>query len=281
MRTYNPDGNLETLFPGQAILNSMAVTNTVWLTSATLTGSVMACDLLGKCTSSDLPESALAAADIQAAGIQAATVRAASSTPQGVVISPQNGAYVADDDATVNVTIVAEAATAAAGLQQVVLLVNGVPTGPTLTFAQGETTVQKTLPILFQGEGTYELRVRVTDSQGATVYGEPISFTLDQQPPTVALDPGTLTTSDTWALGSEVLVFSGTAADTVGLAWVKIRSGNGIFKDVKVTDGMWEAAIVIPDSQTQTAVEVTVRATRSRRSHHGNIEQPERGSHFR
>ena len=110
VRTYNPDGNLETLFPGQAILNSMAVTNTVWLTSATLTGSVMACDLLGKCTSSDLPESALAAADIQAAGIQAATVRAASSTPQGVVISPQNGAYVADDDATVNVTIVAEAA---------------------------------------------------------------------------------------------------------------------------------------------------------------------------
>ena len=230
----------------------MAVTNTVWLTSATSTGSVMACDLLGKCASSDLPESALAAA-----GNQAADIQAASSTPQGVVIAPQNGAYVADDDGTVNVTIVAEASE---GLQQIVLLVNGVPTGPTLTFGQGKTSVQKTLPIPFPGEGTYELRVRVTDSQGTTD-GEPISFTLDQQPPTVALDPDTLTTSDIWALGSEVLVFSGTAADTQGLAWVKIRSGDGLFKEVKVTNGsQWEAAIVIPDSQTKTAVEITVRA---------------------
>ena len=79
-------------------------------------------------------------------------------------------------------------AEAAQGLREVVVLVGGNPTGPLLTFAQGKTSVQKTLPIPFPSEGTYELRVRVTDSQGTTVDSEPVSFTLDQHPPTVALD---------------------------------------------------------------------------------------------
>ncbi len=43
------------------------------------------------------------------------------------MISPVDGAYVADDDGIVNVTVVAEAAQ---GLQEVVVLVNDNPVDP-------------------------------------------------------------------------------------------------------------------------------------------------------
>ena len=167
-----------------------------------------------------------------------------------------------DNDGIVNVTVVAEAAQ---GLQEIVVLVNDNSVEPKLTFAPGEivTRTQQTLAIPFPGEGTYNLKVQAKDASGAAATtADPVSFTLEcikHQPSHSNAE--TLTTADTWALGSEVLVFSGTAADSVGLAWVKIRAGDGPFKPVKLLTGnQWEAAIVIPDSQTTTGVDVTVRA---------------------
>ena len=53
-RTYNADANLDTLFPGQAILTNLDNRYSVWLDSAPPTGSVAACDLLGHCSSTSL-----------------------------------------------------------------------------------------------------------------------------------------------------------------------------------------------------------------------------------
>src|SRR5215217_2906022 len=88
-------------------------------------------------------------------------------------------------------------------------------------------------------EGT---RKPLCSRRWATVY--PATFTLDTQPPSVAIDASTLTISDTYQLGSGILRFHGTASDTAGLATVQVRVGDQPFSDATLDGaGGWYTAL--------------------------------------
>ncbi|HMN28076.1 MAG TPA: hypothetical protein PKE45_07965, partial [Caldilineaceae bacterium] len=75
----------------------------------------------------------------------------------------------------------------------------------------------------------------------------------------ITIDPTPLTTADTWAAGSGVLRFNGTASDSIGLAAVQIREGNNAFVDASFGNGVWQTALPVTDPQGRT-LHITLRA---------------------
>ena len=99
----------------------------------------------------------------------------------------------------------------------------------------------------------------VADTVQQTVY--PVTFTLDAAPPIVTLATNLLGLADTWALGSDMLRFNGTASDNMGLAAVQIKIGDAPFVEAGFDEisGEWKTAQLVADPEGK-ALAVTVQA---------------------
>ena len=249
-RVFNTD--LENLFPDRTILEVMEYT-TYRFEASSPSESIKACDLFGKCSTASAGQTVAVA---QTAGAARAAV---ASAPQAVVIFPIEGRYVASNG-NLPVTLVAETA---ASLQQVTLELDGNVV-ETLNFAQSEsiTRTQRTVTIPNVAEGAHTVEVIATDWDNTPLTTfDPVNFTLDTADPTITLDTDLLLLADTWALGSDILRFNGTASDSVGLAAVQIKIGDSPFVEAGFdeTSGKWSTAQLVPDPEGMT-LKVIVRA---------------------
>ncbi len=255
-RFFNTDPLLQTLFPDRTIVERIENTYYRWETSSQ-PEAIEACDIFGQCSTASTGQMVTAA---QSQLFAASTVSAAAAEePKALVISPVEGRYVAASGG-LSVTIVAESA---AALQQVTVELDGNLV-TALTFAQSAniTRTQRTVAIPNVAEGVHTLVAKATDWTNAvqtTLY--PVTFTLDAAPPTVTLDTDLLRLADTWALGSDMLRFHGTASDSVGLAAVQIKIGDASFVEAGFDEntGTWSTAQLVPDPEGKN-LEVAVRA---------------------
>ncbi|MBW7883682.1 MAG: LamG domain-containing protein, partial [Caldilineaceae bacterium] len=255
-RVFNTDPRLQALFPDRTLLEQMEKTTYRYEASAPLE-TIAACDLFGHCSTANTGQT-VAAAQNQVT-TAAVVVAAAAAQPQALVISPVEGLYAASDG-NLPVTIAAEAA---ASLQQVTVELDNTVVR-TYTFEQSDniTRIQRTVAIPNVTEGVHMLVAKATDWTGAvqtTLY--PVTFTLDAADPAVTLDTDLLRLADTWALGSDMLRFNGTASDSVGLAAVQIKIVDAPFAEAVFDEnsGTWSTAQLVRDPEGKV-LKVTVRA---------------------
>ncbi len=247
VRTFTALPALETLFPDLALRTGLAISYTQWVTVPAPAVQAAACDNFGRCAEVTTP------VDINGSDPGAAT------TPTAVVISPSAGDYVAaSGQTTLKVAVAAEAA----GLLKTVTLLLDGNNVDTINFAQGAqlTTAQRTFSIPLPSQGPHTLAAQATDWAGATQTTLlPVPFQLDSEAPTVTLDTVEVGTADTWALGSGILQFRGSASDTVGLAAVQVKVGIRPWIDAAFSNGSWHIAYPVPAPEGQTLT-VLVRA---------------------
>jgi hypothetical protein len=257
VRRFDNNPDLQALFPDRTIVNGLTVTAAYWWTDPNIAITASACDLYGHCASTSQPLPPAVSTSSAAGGIISAAAELVETAPFAVVVAPTAGSYVAADG-DLAITFAAEAG---AGIQTVTILLdnNVVQTVP---FAQSQNAMRvlRTINLAGVSEGTHRLIARATGWANATQSTDyPITFVVDHQPPTVTIDPATLTSADTWAVGSDVLRFNGTAGDSIGLAAVQIREGTGGFVDVQFANGVWQTALPVTDPEGRT-LNITVRA---------------------
>jgi Ca2+-binding RTX toxin-like protein len=245
-RTFDNNEIYRRLFPDLGLRNGLVNAYTLWQPSNPPTATLRACDIYGNCAQ---------------ANAQATTLNPPAPTaPKALVVSPADGSYVAAPSGVVDVSVGAEAGLA---LKSVAIVLDG-STVQTLSFAQADniTRTTRTVPITVSGEGRHTLSALATDwANNVQATPVPISFTLDTQLPTATIEVTPLTISDTYQLGSGILRFNGTASDSVGLATVQARVGDGAFVDVNfdAASGIWRAALPVTDPEGR-AISLTVRA---------------------
>ena len=260
VRTFDTNPALQALFPDRTILNGLTVSAAYWWPDPNVSIQASACDVYGHCASMGSPlqpASAPTLASKAAIASAAPGAQAAPGAPAAVVVSPTKGSFVAATNA-LSVTVAAEAG---AFLRQVAISLDNTVV-QTLNFAQTDavTRTLRTVNISGVGQGPHTLSARATDWAGAAQGNPPtVAFTADAQPPSVTIDPATLTSADTWQQGSGVLRFNGTASDSVGLAAVQIREGTNPFIDVEFGNGTWQTALPVRDPEGRT-LSITVRA---------------------
>ena len=250
-RTFADIPGLQSLFPDLTIRNGLAISYTLWSSTATSEATVRACDSLGRCASASTPN--------PVNGVVAdPTEFANASEPQALIIAPIADSFVAATSG-VSVTV---AAVAGAALKEVTIRLDNTVV-QTLTFAQDAAIMntQRTVTIPVANEGPHTLVAQATDWTGAaqtTLF--PVTFTLDTAPPSLAIDASTLTVADTWQPESGILRFNGTADDTIGLAAVQVSVDDGAFVDAAFANGAWQTALHVqaPEGRTLT---LTVRAS--------------------
>jgi hypothetical protein len=265
VRAFDTNPVLQALFPDRTIRNGLTVSAAYWWPDPNLVIQASACDSYGHCTTNS---SGLQPAGSGPAAVNSATVNklavnsgtavaAAAGTPMAVVVAPTKGSFVAATG-SLSVTVAAEAG---ATLKQVTIsLDNNVV--QTLNFAQTDavTHTLRTVSINGVGEGPHTLVARATDWANATQSNPAsVAFTVDAQPPTVTIDPTTLTNADTWQQGSGILRFNGTVNDSIGLSAVQIREGTNPFSDVEFGNGAWQTALPVRDPEGRTLT-IVVRA---------------------
>lgn len=236
VRSFTNLPALQTLFPDLTLRTGLAISYTRWITAPAPTVTAAACDSLGHCAQ------------------QSTTVPLTpptSTAPKALVIAPAAGSYVAAADGKINVVVAAEAAS---GLQEVTLLLDGTVVN-TASFAQADNvqTQQRTVEVTVASEGMHTLTVQATDwANGTQTTDFPVQFTLDKNLPTVSIADVEISAADTWAMGSGILRFSGTADDSVALAAVKVRVGQRAWLDANFANGQWQIAYPVPDPEGQT-----------------------------
>ncbi len=241
---------MQALFPDRTIRNEMTNSAAWWSISPLENATVRACDIYGHCAESISPRQSGDQASVQAASTM-------GTTSQALIIAPTTGSFVASNG-DIQVTVAAESAQL---IKEVTIRLDGQVV-QTLTFAQSDaiTSIWRTIPLSGVGQGEHTLTVSATHWAGGTLNtGDPVTFTLDTQPPTVTIDPATLTNADTWQPGSGVLRFKGAVNDAVGLAAVQIREGNNPFVDAGFGNGIWQTALPVTDPEGRT-LNITVRA---------------------
>ena len=107
----------------------------------------------------------------------------------------------------------------------------------------------------------HTLSAQASSWDGAQSPADTITFTLDTQPPDVALATAVLEPADTYQIGSGIMRFSGLATDTLGLAAVQLRIGSGPFADTTLNaDGSWSTARWLGAAAYGQSYRITVRA---------------------
>jgi hypothetical protein len=236
VRSFTNIPSLQTLFPDLALRTGLAISYTRWITAPAPTVTAAACDSLDHCAQ------------------QSTTVPLTpptSTAPKALVIAPTAGSYVAAADGKVNVVVAAEAAS---GLQEVTLLLDGTVVN-TASFAQADNiqTQQRTVEVTVASEGMHTLTAQATDwANGTQTTDFPVQFTLDKNLPTVSIADVEISAADTWAMGSGILRFGGTAGGSVALAAVKVRVGQRAWLDANFANGQWQIAYPVPDPEGQT-----------------------------
>jgi len=254
-RSYLDSHWLRTLFPDLTSRYRLEVSCNRWETSHDPFVRVSSCDLYGNCGEAvNIPIGKPLPSD--------------DGSPRALSVIPQEGSVVAGSGGVreTGAPIVYQATMAASSaqpLREVTILVNGAPL-QTLTFSEAEEMrrLVRTLPLTLPGEGSYTLALRAVDWVGNVQQTlKPVHFTLDAQPPTLTLETSELGAEDTYAVGSGVMRFRGTVSDTVGVATVQLRVGNGRFEDATLhPDGTWSTAYWIGSNVFAGTLSVVVRA---------------------
>jgi len=257
VRSFENNAALQALFPDLTLRTGLALSYTLWLPTTTPAARASACDSFDRCATATTSTDAITVAS--AAELVAAA--AAPGAPVAVIVNPTADSFVAANQA-VSVTVAAEAG---ATLREVTIqLDNGAV--QTLSFSQAEavTRTVRTLNLPISGEGPHTLVAQATawdNSSQTTLF--PVTFTLDQNDPTVTIDASALTLADTWQAESGILRFNGTASDSVGLAAVQIREagapGANAFVDTTFGNGTWRVALPVQDPEGRTLT-ISVRA---------------------
>lgn len=267
IRSFIADPALQTLFPDRTIVNGISNGNAMWWTDPNLAITVSACDLYGHCSSQSSPlplapalAPALASALAPAAKLAVTNAaQAVEAAPQALVVAPTQAGVVSAINA-LNVTVAAEAD---AVLKQVTIKLDNAVV-QTLDFAQAEgvTRTVRTVALNGVGEGPHTLSASATDwANGTQASNFTVAFSVDAHAPTITIDPSTLTSADTWQVGSGVLRFNGTVSDSIGIASVQIREGNNPWSEAEFDGvaGTWQTALPVQDPEGRT-LNITVRA---------------------
>jgi len=256
VRSFENNAALQALFPDLTLRTGLALSYTLWTPTTTPAARASACDSFDRCATATTSTGA-AAGDGGTVDSEIVTAAAAPGAPVAVIVNPTDGSFVAANQA-VSVTVAAEAG---ATLREVTIrLDNGAV--QTLSFSQAEavTRTVRTLNLPITGEGPHTLVAQATawdNSSQTTLF--PVTFTLDQNAPTVTIDASALTLADTWQAESGILRFNGTASDSVGLAAVQIREGANAFVDTTFGNGTWRVALPVQDPEGRTLT-ISVRA---------------------
>lgn len=253
-RDFDDQPALDGLFPDLALLNRLSMSYTIWEPSRQPDREARACDTLGNCSVVHTGPSGLVG------GIAALSLAPqATGLPHAVVVSPTNGTVVAAGD-TLNVVIVAQADQL---LRRVTISLDGTAAQTiTLTRDEAITSTRRLVTIPAPGEGSHTLVAQALDDAGnlqTTLV--PVVFAVDRAAPSVAIATQVLDLDDTFAPGSDIMRFSGTATDTVGLAAVQVRIGSGAYANALVEGGAWRMAMPVGDDPEGTTLVVTARAT--------------------
>jgi len=248
-RSFDDDPSLRGLFPDLTVRSGLSIAFFRWEPSATPGAQARACDLYGHC----------AAANSQAT--PAPTIAASAqalSTPRAVIVAPTN-TQVVSSTGTVDVTIAAEAPQA---LREITLALDGqVVASGAFSQTAALLNVVRLVRVAPSGEGVHTLTAQATDWSGAQSPPDTITFTLDLRRPDVELSTTVLEPDDTYQLGSGIMRFSGVATDTVGLAAVQLRVGDGPFEDATLhDDGTWSTARSLGTATSGQSYRITVRA---------------------
>ncbi|MFV9507238.1 MAG: LamG-like jellyroll fold domain-containing protein [Oscillochloridaceae bacterium umkhey_bin13] len=227
-RSFADLSALDGLFGDLTLRDGLSVSCTRWESARIVPPEVRACDLYGNCSSARFVVNLDGTPDASQPG-----------DPQAMVLSPAEGAVVAlADDGTLAVQIAAEAG---AGLAELRLELDGVEVAR-LDLRAGPA-LSRTLQTVWvrASEGARTLQVTALDRAGASQNTpQSVTFSADAAPPQVALDNLVLDESASLTAGSGMLSLSGTASDSLGLAAVQLRIGDGAFGDVTLgPDGRW------------------------------------------
>jgi Ca2+-binding RTX toxin-like protein len=249
MRSFDDDPSLQGLFPDLTMRSGLSMAFFRWEPSATPGAQIRACDVYGHC----------AAANTQPTpAIASAASTPAPGAPRAVIVAPTHTQVVSSTGA-IDVTVAAEAPQA---LREITLALDGqvVATG---AFSQTDAllNVVRQASVTPSGEGVHTLTVQATDWSGAQSPPDSITFTLDLHRPEIELSKTVLEPGDTYQLGSGIMRFSGVATDTVGLAAVQLRMGDGPFEDATLhDDGTWSTARALGNATYGQSYRITVRA---------------------
>lgn len=244
---------LDGLFGDLTVRDGLSVSCTRWEQASASPPTLTACDIYGRCASAAFSRG-------RSAALATAAAAASADRPRALVISPTEGAVAAvGPEGSLAVQVAAEAR---AGLSRITLALDGVDVA-TLDLSAGEplTRVVRTVTIPVP-EGARTLSARAVDRSGASQEeATNVSFTADTAAPTVTLDKLTLSESDSLSAGSGMLRLSGTASDSLGLAAVQLRIGDGAFGDVTLqSDGSWSTTRWFGWGAEGDSRSVTVRA---------------------
>lgn len=247
-RTFENDPIIAGLFPDLVIRDSLVNSYTSWERTTTPSATVSACDIYGNCTTQGLPVT----------GAFATLAAAAITEPSAVIVKPTDGSVIAGTS-SISVTISAQSNVAL----KTVLVRLGTQTVVTLSFAKASTVTQfqKTINVPVSGGGRRTLWIRANDWNGR-LQTIPFTsgFTLDTAAPVVSIDPATLTAADSYALGSRILRFNGTATDGQGISSVKVRVSNQPYQDAAFGADTWRIAYPVKDPERRRLA-VVVRVT--------------------
>jgi Ca2+-binding RTX toxin-like protein len=246
VRSFDSDPALHSLFPDLTVRSGLALSFARW-ESSPLPATARACDSYGHCASAS-----------SAPAPQALAVSAAASGPRATIVKPV-ASQVVSSTGLLDILV---AASAPQPLRTVALTLDGQPAA---TFAFSQTAAISTALRLAHvgaaGEGVHTLSAQASTWDGAQSPADTLTFTLDLQPPDVALATAVLEPGDTYQIGSGIMRFSGLATDTLGLAAVQLRIGNGPFTDTTLNaDGSWSTARWLGTAAYGQSYRITVRA---------------------
>ena len=245
---------LQTLFPDRTIVTELVSSYATWEAPNAEKMKVSACDFFGNCASRSAAVAKAAAAPLTTGAAEAALL-AAGVVLDAAVIAPTNGQHVA----TVDRVDVLVAADAPKFIKTITVSLDGVKMA-TRTFTSGETdSYQELIRVDVARGGLHTATVTVEDWAGAVRASEPVEFFVDVAPPVVTLGSTAIGLDGTWAVGSDVLRFSGTVVDDGTIAAVEIKIGDKPWTDATFDAATWRTAVQVPGADG-SRIAVRVRA---------------------
>ncbi len=244
-RTFDDDPVQRELFPDLTLRSGLSISFRRWEATPTPAAQARACDVYGHC----------AEATTQAAA--ASALAPASDEPRALIVAPA-ATQVVSSTGAVDVTVAADAART---LRELTLALDGQVVATTTFSATDAISHALRLARIAPAEGAHTLTAQATDASGAQSAPDTITFTLDLSAPEIDLSTTVLDQSASYPLGSGILRFSGIATDSVGLAAVQLRIGDGPFEDATLEDdGTWHTARWLGSSVYGQSYRVTARA---------------------
>jgi hypothetical protein len=263
VRSFLVDGDLQTavqtLFPDQTLVTGLTSDYTAWARRGATSVEASACDFFGNCSTRTVAIGT-ALAPVVAGGEFNGENAASASLGDGVVlngavIAPTQGEHVAGVD-SVDVVLSADAPEF---IKTITLSLDGTAVA-TRTFAADDTdSYQERVAVDVASGGLHTMSISVEDWNGDIVTSDPVGFFLDTAAPTVTLESTDIGLDGTWAVGTDVLRFSGTVTDDGTVAAVQIKVNDQPWADATFDATTWKTAVQVPGADGST-VDVRVRA---------------------